>query len=110
MLLFVYGLANGASSVFPAAWSACLAAPAEGLGSTITTLLKARRTEVDALLGRPLDSEYEMFAMIPLGRPLGRWGVAQRRPLHETVYSERWAERPDWTCDRPRWPEPEGAR
>ncbi|GAA0617049.1 nitroreductase family protein [Sporichthya brevicatena] len=109
VLLFAYGLSNGASSVFPAVWSACLAARAEGLGSTVTTLLKARRAEVDALLGRPPDSEYEMFAMIPIGRPLGRWGVAQRRPLHEMVYTERWACPPDWNCDRPLWPEPEGA-
>ncbi len=109
VLLFAYGLSNGASSVFPAVWSACLAARAEGLGTTITTLLKARRAEVDALLGRPPDSEYEMFAMVPMGRPLGRWGVAQRRPLHEMVYTERWAAAPEWNCDRPLWPEPEGA-
>lgn len=111
VLLFAYGLPNGASSVFPAVWSACLAARAEGLGTTMTTLLKARRAEVDALLGRPSDSEYEMFAMIPIGRPTGRWGVAVRRPLHEMVYAERWAQPPDWACDQPLWPDPaEGAR
>lgn len=103
VLLFAFGLRSGDSSVFPALWSACLAARAEGLGSTLTTLLKSRRAAVEALLGLPSDSEYEMAAMIPLGRPTGRWGVAQRRPLHELVYSERWAEPPEWTCDEPLW-------
>jgi nitroreductase len=89
------------------------AAPrAEGLGTTVTTLLKSRRAEVDALLGLPADAGYEMAAMVPLGRPTGRWGIAQRRPLHELVYSERWGEAPEWTCAEPLWPDPagEGAR
>lgn len=110
VLLFAFGLRAGASSVFPAVWSACLAARAEGVGSTVTTLLKARRTEVDALLGLPQDSEFEMVAMVPLGRPTGRWGIAARRPLHDLVYAERWSRPPDWTCDEPLWPDPaEGA-
>ena len=107
VLLFAFGLRAGSSSVFPAVWSACLAAGAEGIGSTVTTLLKTRRAEVDALLGLPQDSEYEMVAMVPLGRPTGRWGVAQRRPLHDLVYSERWSRPPDWTCDEPLWPDPD---
>lgn len=107
VLLFAFGLRGGGSSVFPAVWSACLAARAEGIGSTVTTLLKARRADVDALLGLPQDSEYEMVAMVPLGRPTGRWGVASRRPLHELVYSERWSRPPDWTCDAPLWPDPD---
>ena len=111
VLLFAFGLAGGASSVFPAVWSACLAARAEGIGSTVTTMLKARRAEVDALLGLPAESEYEMFAMVPLGRPTGRWGVAARRPLHEMVYCDRWDRPPEWTCHQPLWPDPaEGAR
>lgn len=104
VLVFAFGLRGGESSVFPAVWSLCLAARAEGLGSTVTTLLKARRPEVDALLGLPAESEYELSAMIPLGRPTGRWGIAARRPLHEMVYSEQWARAPEWTCDQPLWP------
>jgi len=112
VLLFAFGHRDGASSVFPAVWSACLAARAEGIGSTVTTLLRVRRAEVDALLGLRADSDYEMAAMLPLGRPTGPWGIAKRRPLHEVVYSERWAEPPEWTCDQPLWPDPpaEGAQ
>lgn len=104
VLLFALGRPGGESSVFPAVWSACLAARAEGVGSTITTLLKARRTEAEALLGLPDDSGYRMVAMVPLGRPTGRWGVAERRPLQELVYVERWGERPEWSVDEPLWP------
>ena len=112
VLLFAFGRRGGESSVFPAVWSACLAARAEGLGTTVTTLLKSRRAEVDALLGLPADAEYEMAAMVPLGRPTGRWGIAQRPALHELVYAERWGEAPVWTCAEPLWPDPvgEGAR
>ncbi|HEY3604449.1 MAG TPA: nitroreductase family protein [Sporichthyaceae bacterium] len=110
VLLFAYGHIAGESSVFPAVWSVCLAARAEGLGSTVTTLLKSRREQVDALLGLPKGSGYQMAAMVPLGSPTGRWGVAQRRPLHELVYTERWGETPDWTCEQPLWPSREGVR
>lgn len=108
VLLFAFGRRGGESSVFPAVWSACLAARAEGLGAAVTTLLKSRRAQVDALLGLPADSEYEMAAMVPLGRPTGRWGIARRPVLHELVYSERWGEAPEWTCDEPLWPDPVG--
>ena len=92
--------------MFPAVWSACLAARAEGVGSTVTTLLKARRAEAEALLGLPDDCEYRMAAMVPLGWPTGRWGIAERRPLQEMVYLERWGRAPGWAVDGPLWPDP----
>jgi nitroreductase len=113
VLLFTLGRPGEESSVFPAVWSACLAARAEGIGSTVTTMLKSRRAESEALLGLPEDCEYQMTAMLPLGRPTGRWGVAERRPLQEMVYLERWGRPPDWTVDEALWPDPqasEGAR
>jgi len=104
VLLFALGRPGEESSVFPAVWSACLAARAEGIGSTVTTLLKSRRAESEALLGLPDGCEYRMTAMLPLGRPTGRWGTAERRPLQEMVYVERWGQPPAWTVDEPLWP------
>ncbi|MEO1063921.1 MAG: ribose 5-phosphate isomerase B [Actinomycetota bacterium] len=106
LLLFVFGREGGESSTFPALWNACLAARAEGVGSTITTLLRGHRAEVEDLLGVPDDGEWIMHAMIPMGYPLGRWGVAERRPAHESTYSERWGASPDWQVDQPLWPAP----
>jgi nitroreductase len=113
LLLFALGRPGDESSVFPAVWSACLAARAEGVGSTVTTMLRGRRAESEALLGLPAGCEYQMSAMIPLGWPTGRWGTAQRRPLQEMVYLERWGRPPGWAVDEPLWPEPgpsKGAR
>lgn len=103
LLLFAYGAAGGGSSVFPAVWSACLAARAEGVGSTVTTLLKLRKAEVDRLLGVPGDGRWQYMATVPFGYPTGRWGVAARRPLHELVYAERWGSPPQWRVDGPLW-------
>ncbi|MEM9712142.1 MAG: ribose 5-phosphate isomerase B [Actinomycetota bacterium] len=104
LLLFVFGKEGGESSTFPALWNACLAARAEGIGTTITTLLRAHRAEVHDLLGVPEDGEWMMHAMIPMGYPLGRWGVPDRRPAHESTFSERWGAAPDWRVDEARWP------
>ena len=106
VLLFALARPGDESSVFPAVWSACLAARAEGVDSTVTTLLKARRAEAEALLGLPDDCEYRMAAMVPLGWPTGRWGIAERRPLQEMVYLERWGRAPGWAVDGPLWPDP----
>lgn len=106
LLLFVFGKQGGESSTFPALWNACLAARAEGVGTTITTLLRIHRAEVHDLLGVPDDGEWVMHAMVPMGYPLGRWGVADRRPAHESTYAERWGTDPDWRVDEPLWPPP----
>ena len=45
-------------------------------------------------------------AMVPLGWPTGRWGIAERRPLQEMVYLERWGRAPGWAVDGPLWPDP----
>ena len=104
VLLFALGRPGEESSVFPAVWSACLAARAEGVGATVTTMLKSRRPESEALLGLPHGCEYQMSAMLPLGWPTGRWGPAERRPLQEMVYLERWGQPPAWAVNEPLWP------
>jgi nitroreductase len=76
------------SSIYPAVQNLMLAARAYGVGSTLTTVHRARQDEVRALLGIP--AEVETAALIPLGYPTGRWGVAKRRPLEEVVFGDRW--------------------
>ena len=38
-----------------------------------------------------------MHAMIPIGYPTGRWGMASRKPANEFVYSEHWDNPVTWT-------------
>ena len=82
--LFLFGFTRadaGGSSIYPALWSAMLAARAEGVGSTLTTVLGVyRAAETLALLGVPADGGWTMAGCVTLGYPTGRWGVAARLP------------------------------
>jgi nitroreductase len=78
------------SSIYPAVQNLMVAARAFGLGSTITTVHRTNENGVRELLGIP--PEVETAALIPLGYPTGRWGVAPRRPLEEVVFDNRWNE------------------
>jgi nitroreductase len=78
------------SSIYPAVQNLMLAARAFGVGSTLTTIHRVNEGEVRTLLGIP--AEVETAALIPLGYPRGRWGIAQRRPLAEVAYADRWGE------------------
>ena len=75
-------------SVFPGVQNLFLAARALGLGTTLTTVHKLREADVREVLGIPED--VDTFAMIPVGRPLGRWGEAKRRPVEEITYWDGW--------------------
>ncbi len=78
-------------SIFPAVWSAQLAARAEGVGSALTTILGAfRNAETLAILGVPPDRGWEMACCVSFGYPTGRWGIAPRRPAHEVAYRNTW--------------------
>ena len=76
------------SSIYPAVQNLMLAARAFGIGSTLTTVHRQREDIVRELLGIP--EGVETVALIPLGYPRGRWGVAQRRPLEDVVFGDRW--------------------
>jgi nitroreductase len=68
-----------------------VAARSFGVGSTLTTFHLSREAEVKALLGIPDD--VHTAALIPLGYPAGRWGEANRRPVDEVVYRDRYGAR-----------------
>lgn len=78
-----------AASVYPAVQNLMLAARALGLGTTLTTRHRNAQEETRAVLGAPPNAH--VYAVIPLGYPLGRWREAERRPLRELAYLDRWA-------------------
>lgn len=92
------------ASIYPAVWSLMLAARGHGVGTTLTTVLGIfKHAEVAALLGVPLDKGWQNAAAIPCGYPLGRWGLAERAPVHDVVYEEQWGHTPKWTVNEPLW-------
>ncbi len=102
LLILGYGPPGmGANTVVQACWSMCLAARAEGVGSTYTTLLSQSALEVDRVLGVPADTGLQLYAALPMGYPLGRWGTAPRQPAHEVTFADRWGNRPLWTAPSP---------
>jgi len=92
LLLFAF-VRNDPSggSIFPAVWSAQLAARAEGVGSALTTILgHFRAEETMAILGVPAGRGWRLACCVTFGYPTGRWGVAPRRPVHEVAYRNTW--------------------
>lgn len=105
LLLFCFAQTGFAdASLFPAAWSALLAARAEGIGGTLTTMLALRAADVLALLGVP--EGWEMGCCVAMGYPTGRWGVAPRRPVHEVAGRNRWDGPLGFEVPEPLWPRP----
>jgi nitroreductase len=66
------------ASVYPAVAWFILAARSLGLGTCLTTVYRIYEDEVRGVCGIP--DRYEVVALLPLGHPSGRWGVAPRRP------------------------------
>jgi nitroreductase len=96
-------------SIFPAIWSAQLAARAEGVGSSLTSVLIFRAADVMSLLGVPAGEGWLMACCVTFGYPTGRWGVAARRPPHEVAYRNRWGSDLGFRVDDALWPPPAGS-
>jgi nitroreductase len=90
-------------SIFPAIWSAMLAARSEGVGSTLTTALRFRTKEVLPILGVPEDQGWQMAGCATFGYPTGRWAVAPRRPVEEVAFRNRWEGPLGWEVGGPLW-------
>lgn len=96
-------------SIYPAVWSAMLAARAEGVGSCLTVVLSAfHHAAVLELLGVPADQGWAMSACVSLGYPTGRWGIAPRRAVDEVTYRNRWGAPAGLAAPAPLW-SPNGA-
>ncbi len=78
------------SSIFPAVQNLMLAARAEGLGTTLTTLHKTHEAEVKKLLGVP--EGVETMCLIPMGWPKGNFGAGPRLPVEKVTYWDGWGE------------------
>ena len=95
---------NG-GSIFPAVWSAMLAASAEGVGSALTSVLGLFHDQeaLDAL-GAPADEGWRMACCVSFGYPTGRWGLAARQPVHEVAFRNRWGTPLGFEIPAPLWP------
>lgn len=104
LLAFSRGDRTG-GSIFPAVWSAQLAARADGVGSALTSVLGIfHGPEAMQILGVPPDKGWEMACCVSFGYPTGRWGVAARRPAHEVAYRNSWGADAGLQVPEPLWP------
>jgi nitroreductase len=103
LVAFAAGDTSG-GSIFPAVWSAQLAARAEGVGSALTSILGIfHGEEAMQILGVPPDEGWTMACLVSFGYPTGRWGVAPRRPVQEVAYRNRWGTEIGFEIPEPLW-------
>jgi nitroreductase len=108
LLLIGFGRTRDGSGIYPALWSAMLAARAEGIGSTLTGVLQSFKSdEVFDLLGVPTDAGWVMHGAVPMGYPLGRWGTAKRQPVEKVAARNGWEGDLGFSVPEPLWP-PQG--
>ena len=91
-------------SIFPAVWNAQLAARAQGVGSSLTSILGLfHDAEVKEILGVPTDQKWVQSCCVSFGYPTGRWGVAPRNAADEVSHRNRWGTPLGISIDGPRW-------
>jgi nitroreductase len=107
LLLIGFGRNKDGGGIYPALWSAMLAARAEGIGATLTGMLQSFfADQVREILGVPNDSGWHLHGVVPLGYPLGKWGVAPRKPVQEVAFRNRWEGDLGFAVSEPIWPPP----
>jgi len=80
------------ASVYPAVQNFVLAARSQGLGTVLTTVFRIHEDEVRSICAIP--DRYRVVALLPLGHPTGRFGVALRpRPAEAVTSWDRYGER-----------------
>jgi nitroreductase len=105
LLLLGFAKSHDGSGIYPAMWSAMLAARAEGIGSTLTGVLQSfAADEVIELLGVPPGEGWFLHGAVPMGYPTGRWGVAPRSPVDEVAARNGWDGKLGFTVPDPLWP------
>ena len=104
LVLIGFARTREGSGIYPALWSAMLAARAEGIGSVLTGVLQSfKANEVFDLLGAPKDAGWYLHGVVPIGYPKGRWGVAPRKPVHEVAARNAWEGDLGITVAEPLW-------
>jgi nitroreductase len=105
LLLIGFGSTKDGAGIYPALQNAMLAARAEGIGSTLTGFLTTFfANEVMDILGVPKDSGWYMHGVVPMGYPLGKWGIGPRKPVHEVAARNSWQGDLGFTVPEPLWP------
>jgi nitroreductase len=103
-LLIGFGKTRDGAGIYPALQNAMLAARAEGIGSTLTGFLQSFfANEVMEILGVPKDDGWYMHGVVPMGYPLGKWGVGARKPVHEVAARNSWQGDLGFTVPEPLW-------
>jgi nitroreductase len=90
-------------SIFPSIWSAMLAARAEGVGCSLTSVMAYRADDVFSILGVPGDEGWQMHCCVTMGYPTGRWGVAPRLPVHGVASRNQWGADLGFEVNEPLW-------
>jgi nitroreductase len=105
MLLFSFVQYDpSGGSIFPATWSAMLAARAEGVGTSLTSVFHFEIAAVLEILSVPADEGWLFSSCVTFGYPTGRWGVAPRRPVHEVSFRNKWGTGLGYEINEPLWP------
>ena len=79
------------ASVYPAVQNFCIAARALGIGTALTTVVRIHTAEVLAALD--VAGDWEIAALVPMGRPSGHFGQAPRKPASAVTHWNRWGDR-----------------
>ena len=91
-------------SIFPATWSAMLAARAEGVGTSLTSVFFFQIDKVLEILGVPTAEGWLFSSCVTFGYPTGKWGVARRRSVHEVSFRNGWGTPLGFEIPEPLWP------
>ena len=89
------------ASLYPAVQNFMLAARGLGLGTALTTVHRIYQDEVLALFQIP--DPFEIPALVPVGRPSGKFGVAPRKPLEKLTHWNTFGSRRDVAVTVPQW-------
>ena len=108
LFMFAFALNDqSGGSIFPAVWSAMLAARGQGVGSAMTTVLgRYRAREMTEVLGAPADSGWVNVCCLSFGYPLGKWATAQRVAVGQVAFRNQWGAPLGQEISGPLWPPP----
>ena len=85
------------ASVYPAVQNFLLAARSLGLGTALTTVIRIHSAEVLSALGVPSRDDgsprFEIAALVPVGYPIGTFGVAPRKPSTAVTHWNTWGDK-----------------
>jgi nitroreductase len=79
------------ASLYPAVQNFMLAARSLGLGTALTTVYLIYQDEIRAVCEIP--DSFEIPALVPVGHPTGRFGVAPRKPLEKLTHWDTFGNR-----------------